>query len=246
MIDVLKSGKTAFQVGSNANLFDWTYVDNVVHAHILAAENMGTAVTPGAFIARLEPVSLTVPRRQLPTSRFRPEGPLREREMQLNPSFENAGSDMLLPAARNRFDQFHPNNEAVFSDGPESRVPVSGQAFFITNGEPLPFWTFARAVWAAYSAHEPRYTIALPPDVALAFAGIGEMAASTLGKKEPNLTRAKVTYSTTKRYYNIDKARRVLGYEPIVSVEEGIRRAVAAYKENESASTAADESKKQS
>ena len=37
MMDLLFTGKTNFQVGLNENLFDFTYVGNVAHAHLLAA-----------------------------------------------------------------------------------------------------------------------------------------------------------------------------------------------------------------
>lgn len=37
MIRVYYEGKTHFQLGDNSNLFDFTYVENVAHAHILAA-----------------------------------------------------------------------------------------------------------------------------------------------------------------------------------------------------------------
>jgi sterol-4alpha-carboxylate 3-dehydrogenase (decarboxylating) len=37
MYDAYKAGKTGFQLGDNNNLFDFTYVTNVAHAHLLAA-----------------------------------------------------------------------------------------------------------------------------------------------------------------------------------------------------------------
>jgi sterol-4alpha-carboxylate 3-dehydrogenase (decarboxylating) len=37
MLDVYKTGKTGFQLGENENLFDFTYVGNVAHSHLLAA-----------------------------------------------------------------------------------------------------------------------------------------------------------------------------------------------------------------
>lgn len=37
MLDLYFNGKTNFQVGHNTNLFDFTYVGNVAHAHMLAA-----------------------------------------------------------------------------------------------------------------------------------------------------------------------------------------------------------------
>jgi sterol-4alpha-carboxylate 3-dehydrogenase (decarboxylating) len=38
MMDLLFDGKTKFQVGKNENLFDFTYVGNIAHAHLLAAD----------------------------------------------------------------------------------------------------------------------------------------------------------------------------------------------------------------
>jgi len=84
LYDVIKNGQTAFQVGDNTNLWDFTYVDNVVYAHILAAENL---LTP---------------------------------------------KDKLDSGA------------------------AAGEAFLITNGQPLYFWDFARGVWASFGHVNPR------------------------------------------------------------------------------------------
>jgi len=43
MMDLLFTGKTNFQVGHNTNLFDFTYVGNVAHAHLLAAHLLSTS-----------------------------------------------------------------------------------------------------------------------------------------------------------------------------------------------------------
>lgn len=40
MLKVARDGRTGFQLGSNTNLFDWTYVGNVAHAHVLAAAKL--------------------------------------------------------------------------------------------------------------------------------------------------------------------------------------------------------------
>ncbi|GAA5958370.1 hypothetical protein JCM3765_004809 [Sporobolomyces pararoseus] len=253
VMEVLKSGKTKFQVGSNENLFDWTYVDNVVHAHLIASERLSHVSTPESLNSRALPIDLDVKRRQLPTSNYRPPS-LLEKELELDPKFkQDEQGDLPLLAGRNRFDQFYhlPAYTAVDDDEKktkgtikeegeveeeksyESDLKVAGQAFFITNGSPIPFWDFPRAVWAEYNKHEPSFVIPLPAPVGLLFAGIGETISGMLGKT-PNLTRGKVVYSTVNRYYNIERARRVLGYEPVVGLEEGIKRAVAWYKANES------------
>jgi sterol-4alpha-carboxylate 3-dehydrogenase (decarboxylating) len=37
MVKAAKSGQSKFQLGDNSNLFDFTYVGNIAHAHLLAA-----------------------------------------------------------------------------------------------------------------------------------------------------------------------------------------------------------------
>ncbi|KWU43747.1 3-beta hydroxysteroid dehydrogenase/isomerase [Rhodotorula sp. JG-1b] len=237
VMEVMKSGKTKFQVGSNQNLFDWTYVDNVVHAHLLAAEKLADHVPLSVLDDRLLPIDLSVPRRQLPTSRFRPPT-LVEREKEANPQFENyTERDPPLPAIRNRFDPFaNANIEQTCPNGAVDReketVAVAGQAYFVTNGEPIAFWDFPRAVWKEYNGHVAPWVLPLPVPVGLTIAALAEGVMGLLGKT-PNMTQGKVVYSTVNRFYNIEKARRFLGYEPIVGFEEGVKRAVAWYKENE-------------
>ncbi|GAA6036709.1 hypothetical protein JCM8097_003440 [Rhodosporidiobolus ruineniae] len=231
-MEVYKSGKSKFQVGSNENLFDWTYVDNVVHAHMIAAERLDQTVPLSALDKRTQPIDLTVPRRQLPTSNYRPPS-LLEKEKELDPSFENDTiGDAPLLAARNRFDQYFPDTlQSTLTLNEKGEIPIAGQAYFITNGEPIPFWDFPLALWAEYNGHAVS-AWAIPAFIGLAIAGLAESVMGLLGKT-PNMTRGKVVYSTVNRYYNVEKARRVLGYEPIVGMEEGIKRAVAWYKEHE-------------
>lgn len=40
MLGALHTGRTGFQLGANDNLFDFTYVGNVAHAHLLAASRL--------------------------------------------------------------------------------------------------------------------------------------------------------------------------------------------------------------
>jgi len=48
---------------------------------------------------------------------------------------------------------------------------------------------------------------------------------------EPPLHRRRVDFWTKSRAFSIEKARRVLGYDPQVHLEEGVARTVASYKE---------------
>ena len=78
IINVHRTNKTGFQLGENKNLFDFTYVLNVAHAHLLAA------------YALLQTYKLAT--------------------------------------------------------APLDYEKVDGEAFFVTNDEPVYFWDFARAV----------------------------------------------------------------------------------------------------
>ena len=53
--------------------------------------------------------------------------------------------------------------------------------------------------------------------------GIDTMRGGTISP-EDGLTRFAIRYMCTHHYFSIDKARRDLGYDPKVSVEEGIER----------------------
>lgn len=209
VMEVLKTGKTKFQVGSNENLFDWTYVDNVVHAHLLAAEKLADSVPLSVLDERQLPISLSVSRRQLPTSTFRPAS-LLEREQKLNPSFENVTEpDSPLPAIRNRYDPFaNVNIEQTCGergvDREKETVAVAGQAYFVTNGEPIAFWDFPRAVWHEYNGHVAPWVLPLPAPVGLMIAGLAESVMKLMGKT-PNMTQGKIVYSTVNRFYNIEK-----------------------------------------
>lgn len=46
-VEAAKNGKSKYQIGNGKNLFDWTYVENVAHAHAIAADKL----TEGSAIA---------------------------------------------------------------------------------------------------------------------------------------------------------------------------------------------------
>lgn len=200
-MDVLKSKKTNFQVGANLNLFDWTYVDNVVHAHLLASERLTQTVSIDSLETRYDPVELDVKRRDLPTSGYRPSN-LLAAEIVHDKNFKNTRTpDEKLLANRNRYDQFYPRPAGA---APKTSYKVAGEAFFITGGTPIYFWDFPRALWAAYNGHEPSWVLPMPAGVGLFAASCAEWVAWLSGKT-PGLTRGKVVYSTVNRFYNIEK-----------------------------------------
>ncbi|PWZ01118.1 3-beta hydroxysteroid dehydrogenase/isomerase [Testicularia cyperi] len=249
--NVLRSGKTHFQIGENQNLFDWTYVDNVVHAHLLAAdklllpgypaEALGAVMLPSRVIAANQLAS----QRDVPTSESRSDTPAGSvdyaRKLPTTLSADVRQNELdVRPVIRNKYDQFfHMMNPELPSAGSplgvdfplvEESLPVAGEAFFITNGQPIAFWDFPRALWAGMGHVVPDNKVwKISKDWGLTLAGWAE-SFSWLTGRESQFTKYKVTYSASARYYNIEKARRALGYAPIVSVEEGIRRSVEWWK----------------
>ncbi|KAJ9121954.1 hypothetical protein QFC24_004537 [Naganishia onofrii] len=240
---VITNGQTRFQIGSNDNLFDWTYVGNVAHAHLLAADKLGTVVTPDEFTYPLPDVCLSTGDYRVPTSRAKPLGPstaaasgaglLEEaseeeqaaaKEFKRSKNLKDEQEADLRPVLRTKMDQFSsvvgeedPSNTETSKD-----CQVAGQAFFITNCEPMYFWDFARQVWKSMGHVSPS-TITLPASVGIVLATLAEVWSKISGK-EAGFTRFRVKFATQKRYYNAERARRLLGYEPVVGVEEGLKK----------------------
>lgn len=98
---------------------------------------------------------------------------------------------------------------------------AAGKSFFITNGSPIPFRTFCLAVWAGFG-HVPKYEIRIPLFLAF-FVGWMMEAVTRIVGGTATLSRGAVRDLNTNAYCDLEKARDVLGYEPRVGMEEGIR-----------------------
>lgn len=247
-------GQTHFQVGDNNNLFDYTYVGNLAQAHLLAADKLAdlsssdsastgsvssdTTLVDSALRSylykALPPVSATTGFRRVPTCKARPLGPYLTpppNATAIETAF-NAPHDPSKPThiiVRNRFDQFSDNALDV---APTNPLQVAGEVFFITNGEPVYFWDFMRVIWLALDppTEEGRKRAqktpwVIPRSFGMVLGYLAETWAWLIGK-EAGFTRYRVGYSCATRYHNIEKARRVLGYEPEVGLEEGVLRMV--------------------
>ncbi|KEQ78828.1 NAD(P)-binding protein [Aureobasidium pullulans EXF-150] len=104
---------------------------------------------------------------------------------------------------------------------------VDGEAFFITNDEPVYFWDFTRTIWKyAGDTTKPEHICVVPRSWAMGVAFVLEWVYWALWLGNPPLTRTKVRLSCMTRYYSITKAKQRLGYKPVVGMREGLRRAV--------------------
>ncbi len=105
---------------------------------------------------------------------------------------------------------------------------VAGEAYFITNGEPMEFWAFVKKVLAKMDLPPIRGTV--PFEVAYAVAAVAEAIDTLKGgtlNAEDGMTRFAIRYMCTHHYFSIEKAKRDFGYRPAVSIDEGIDRTVA-------------------
>lgn len=160
-----RSGKDNIQIGDNNNIFDFTYVGNASHAHLLAARLL--LATAGSSIAPLD----------------------HER--------------------------------------------VDGEPFIVTNDAPVYFWDFARAVYRAFgSTKGTSHVWTLSRELGGFFGSLSETFASIRGVT-PTFSKLRANYSCMTRYYNITKAKRILGYEPIWTLKEGLEKGVEWFLEQE-------------
>jgi nucleoside-diphosphate-sugar epimerase len=102
-------------------------------------------------------------------------------------------------------------------------APAAGRAYFISQGDPRPLWELVGGILRA--AGLPPVRRRVPRGLALAAGAALEAGYRTLHLKgEPPMTRFLAHQLATAHWFNIAAARRDLGYQPRVSIEEGLRR----------------------
>lgn len=83
-----------------------------------------------------------------------------------------------------------------------------------------------RAIWrAAGSEKGTDHVWVMSREMGILLGYLSEVFFGIL-KKAPTFNRQRIIYSTMTRYYDISKAKRRLGYQPLVSLSEGVKRTV--------------------
>ena len=96
---------------------------------------------------------------------------------------------------------------------------VAGRAYFLSQGEPMPLWDLVNGILRAAGA--PPVTRAVPVGVAVAAGAMLESVYLLLSLSgEPPMTRFLAHQLSTAHWFNIDAARRDLGYVPTRSMRE--------------------------
>jgi nucleoside-diphosphate-sugar epimerase len=113
--------------------------------------------------------------------------------------------------------------QAVYAGGP------SGRAYILVNDEPVTQRDYVAAIARELGVAMP--TKRVPYRLALAL-GAGFEAAWTLARSEhpPPLTRYGVKLLGGENRFDISRARRELGFNPSVSMAEGVARTIAWYR----------------
>jgi nucleoside-diphosphate-sugar epimerase len=106
----------------------------------------------------------------------------------------------------------------------------AGKAYFITNGEPRLMWDFLNRVLVESGLSPVTRTV--PVWSAKLVGRIAEMLHRVFRLSgEPAMTRFLATQMSTSHWFDISAARRDLGYEPTISIEEGLKRWKASQKQ---------------
>lgn len=109
-----------------------------------------------------------------------------------------------------------------------TRPGIGGDTFLIGGPRYVTLQEYIETAAAALGAPAPRWRVPYWPVHFAAWTC--EVLCRPLGL-EPPLHRRRVRFFRNNRAFNIDKARRVLGYEPRVELAEGMRRTVDWYRE---------------
>ncbi len=101
--------------------------------------------------------------------------------------------------------------------------PVAGKAYFISNGEPIALWEMVNRILAAGDLAPVTKTIS--PKAAYAIGALCEKLWGGLHLAgEPPMTRFVARELATAHWFDISAARQDFGYQPEVSIEEGLQK----------------------
>jgi sterol-4alpha-carboxylate 3-dehydrogenase (decarboxylating) len=102
---------------------------------------------------------------------------------------------------------------------------LGGRAYFISNGEPRPYWAFINAILRKMGRRTLDHRI--PHALAWGAAWLNEKTFAP--RTGSSFTTFTVGYLSKHHYFDHARATRELGYQPRVSLDEGITRTAAAF-----------------
>lgn len=102
----------------------------------------------------------------------------------------------------------------------------NGEIYIVTSKNSIAYEDLAKVI--AMTIGKKIYFIPIPNKIMIMTASIFEKVFNLIGKKAP-VTKKNIEAIVTDRVYDISKAKNDLGYQPQITMEEGIRRVVEWY-----------------
>jgi len=138
-----------------------------------------------------------------------------------------SGKVRRVGPGRNRVDTTYIDNAAeahlLAAIALERNPRAAGRAYFISNGEPVNLWELIDTILKL--AGVPPISRSIPKGLAVGLGTVLETIHRLLKRPgEPRMTRFLAEELATSHWFDISAARRELGYIPVVSMEEGLRR----------------------
>jgi nucleoside-diphosphate-sugar epimerase len=117
------------------------------------------------------------------------------------------------------------------ADKLDENPKLSGNIYFISQGEPVPLWGMINNFLKA--AGYPAVKRSVPKRIAWLIGAVFELIYKIFHiNSEPYITRYISNILSTSHWFDISAAKRDLGYKPTVSMEEGLHRLEVWLKEN--------------
>lgn len=165
----------------------------------------------------------------MPVCALRPHGIFGPRDPHLVPALARAGaagkSKYMIGDGCNLVDFTYVGNVAyahlLAAVQLEAGSPAAGNAYFITNRDPVLFWDMLTDI-QRYLGH-PLPRLSVPSAVMMPMARAAEAAAKVV-PFTPTFTKQSVTYAARHHYYQSERAAADLGYQPVVPMDEAVRR----------------------
>ena len=140
---------------------------------------------------------------------------------------ERAKRLRIVGNGKNMVDAIYIDNAAyahiLAADSLEKNNALSGKIYFISQGKPVYLWTMVNDILKAGGL--PPVTRTVHPRIAALAGTFLEYLYGMLNiKSEPPMTKFVAKELATSHWFDITAAKRDLGYAPIVSTEEGLKR----------------------
>ena len=138
-----------------------------------------------------------------------------------------AGRLKLVGNKNNKVDSCYIDNAAhahiLAADCLDSDSVCAGKIYFISNDEPITMPDLINKILA--TAGLPAVNKTVPENVAYTIGYILEKIYSLLNiKNEPIMTRFVARQLSTSHWFDLSAAKQDLGYQPLISIEEGMKR----------------------